>query len=551
MRMRFPFILALVCGGLLSACGGGSSSSSTSSAATTPSEPTLGPPSSTLVRVSQASPYAADCGGGAGDSGATSYEDAEVEPYLAINPLNPSNLVGAWQQDRWSDGGAHGLVAGSSMDGGKTWKEHTLPLSVCAGGTSANGGNYGRASDPWVSFSPDGTVYVISISFTGNTLQAGSNGGVLVSRSTDGGVSWSDAATLIHDGSSAFNDKETVTADPTDSHFVYAVWDRLTLSNHGAAMFARTTDGGSTWEPATAIYDPGVNNQTLGNEIVVASDGTLLDLFEEIDDTSSAAATADIRLISSKDHGASWSAPITVAANLAVGAADPNTGNLIRSGAGLPQMAAGPGGMLAVVWEDGRFSDGDHDGIAYASSRDDGAHWTKPAEINSVRGVPAFTPSVAILGDGTVGVSYFDFRDHTTGPTLPTDYWFISSEDGSHWSEQHITGPFDLAIAPDAEGLFIGDYEALGKVGSMFVPFFVQTNDAGTDNRTDSYYLPPQPKPLMVVHKATHLALTAETLTPGAGFRHRVHENIMRVLRDEDPVWDSIRAARQKRPQPP
>ncbi|HEX4299365.1 MAG TPA: sialidase family protein [Gammaproteobacteria bacterium] len=542
MNMRNSFAPAALLALVLSACGGGSSSGST------PSEATLGPPSSSLVQVSKASPYAAGCGG----AGGTSFEDAEVEPYIAINPNNPSNLIGAWQQDRWATGGAHGLVAGSSMDGGKTWKEHTLPLSVCAGGTAANGGDFGRASDPWVSFAPNGDAYVISISFTGDTLQPGSSGGVLVSRSTDGGATWSDAATLIKDGAGAFNDKESITADPTDSHFVYAVWDRLTTGNHGAAMLARTLDGGNSWEPATAIYDPGVNNQTLGNEVVVASDGTVVDVFEEIDNTSGNTDSAStLRMITSTDHGATWSAPITIAANMAVGAADPTTGQPIRSGSGLPQMAAGPGGMLAVVWEDGRFSNGNHDGIAYVSSQDDGAHWTKPTEINSVHGTPAFTPSVAILADGTVGVSYFDFRHDTPGPDLPTDYWFISSTDGTHWSEQHISGPFDMALAPDAEGLFIGDYQALGTVGSVFVPFFVQTTDSGTADRTNAFYLPPQPKPLRATRNISRVALAVETPTPSGVFRHRVHENIMRVLRDEDPVWDAIRAQRQGQLQPP
>src|SRR5882724_1666730 len=130
--------------------------------------------------------------------------------------------------------------------------------------------------------SPDGSAYVISISFTGNTLQAGSKGAVLVSRSADGGVTWSNPTALIVDSASAFNDKESITADPNDSHFVYAVWDRLTNTNHGAAMFARTIDGGTSWEATQAIYDPGVGNQTIGNEIVGLSDGTLIDLFEEI-----------------------------------------------------------------------------------------------------------------------------------------------------------------------------------------------------------------------------------------------------------------------------
>src|SRR5258708_37349870 len=40
------------------------------------------------------------------------YRNSEVEPSLAVNPVKAANLIGAWQQDRWSDGGAHGLTAG-------------------------------------------------------------------------------------------------------------------------------------------------------------------------------------------------------------------------------------------------------------------------------------------------------------------------------------------------------------------------------------------------------------------------------------------------------
>jgi len=548
MRLRIPFVLGLALASLLAACGGGSSSSST------PNPATITPPSTALVRVSQASPYPTGCNGA---STGINYEDAEVEPYLAINPANPSNLVGAWQQDRFSDGGAHGLVAGSSMDGGKTWKEHVLPFSVCGGGNIGNGGDYSRASDPWVSISPDGSAYVISISFSGNTLQAGSKGAVLVSRSADGGVTWGNPTALITDGASAFNDKESITADPNDSHFVYAVWDRLTNNDHGAAMFDRTVDGGATWEPFKTIYDPGVGNQTIGNEIVGLSDGTIIDLFEEIDNTASNAAVANIRLIRSSDQGASWSAPITVASNLAVGVSDPNTGDPIRTGAGIPQIAVGPGTTLAVVWQDGRFSGGAHDDVAYASSSDGGLHWTAPVQINSVPTTPAFTPSVAVLADGTVGVTYFDFRkdspsqDSNGIKSLPTDYWFTSSTDGVHWSEQHITGPFDLRQAPIAEGYFVGDYQALGKIGSVFVPFFVQTTDKGTSDRTDAFFLPPQPKPLSVTRRVSRVAVQVATPEPDAGFRGRVHENLMRVLRDEDPAWDKIRAERQVPGTPP
>jgi hypothetical protein len=96
------------------------------------------------VDVSGLSPFAACAVGGPG----TNSVNSEVEPFVAVNPANPSNIVGVFQQDRWSNGGAHGLVASTSHDGGSTWTESWAHFSTCSGGTAANGGDYGRASDP-------------------------------------------------------------------------------------------------------------------------------------------------------------------------------------------------------------------------------------------------------------------------------------------------------------------------------------------------------------------------------------------------------------------
>ncbi|HEX5339546.1 MAG TPA: sialidase family protein [Gammaproteobacteria bacterium] len=535
----------LTAGLLLASCGGGSPDSGSS---TPPSA--LQPPAPPLVRVSGASPFSNNCGGAL--QGSTSYEDAEVEPYVAVNPLNPANLIGVWQQDRWSDGGAHGLMAGYSMDNGKTWKNQPLVMSVCAGGNASNGADYARASDPWITFAPDGTAYAISISFSGESLAPSSVGGVLVTRSTDGGASWETAQALIVDGASAFDDKESITADPTDSNYVYAVWDRLTTGNLGPTYFARTTNGGSSWESARAIYDPGLDNQTIGNVIAVTSNATLVNAFVEYDHTSSSSATAVMKVIRSSDHGATWSTPITVAQGESVGTQDPNTGVWVRTAGNLPQIAAGPNGELVMVWQDARFNNGKYDGIVMSRSSDDGLSWSSPTEINTAHSTPAFTPSVAVLADGTIGVSYFDFRSNTSDKSrLLTDYWFVSSVDGAHWSEQHISGPFDLDLAPNAEGLFIGDYQALTVIGNTFVPFYVQTNNQSTANRNDAYTLPPQPVPLTLNRKISYIAHALPVTLPDAAFRQRTHESIMRQLRGETPGWDRIVAQRRQHLNPP
>src|SRR6185436_9477805 len=53
---------------------------------------------------------------------------------------------------------------------------------------------------------------------------------MLVSRSTDGGQTWETPVKLIEeDNPLALNDKNSLTADPTNVNLVYAIWDRLEL----------------------------------------------------------------------------------------------------------------------------------------------------------------------------------------------------------------------------------------------------------------------------------------------------------------------------------
>ncbi|HZT65567.1 MAG TPA: hypothetical protein VFA11_07240, partial [Acidimicrobiales bacterium] len=107
-----------------------------------------------LVNVSQGpSPFAAGCDKAAPEG--TNYASSEVEVRVAVDPRNPAHAVGVWQQDRWSTGGAHGLVAATTGDG-VHWAKSFAHFSRCAGGTAANGGDYPRSSDPWVDIAPNG-----------------------------------------------------------------------------------------------------------------------------------------------------------------------------------------------------------------------------------------------------------------------------------------------------------------------------------------------------------------------------------------------------------
>ncbi len=417
----------------------------------------------------------------------SNYPNSEVEPRIAVDPNNPLHLVGVYQQDRWNDGGSRGIVAAVSTDGGNTWTNVPLPNQ-----TVNDGGSFYRSSDPWVSIGPDGTVYAISLPLNINVSNNGYYDGVYAAVSQDGGFTWSDPSALtLNNNAGLTNDKESITADPTQAGYAYAVWDRLnngtlTTEGPGPALFSRTIDGGKTWSTPLDIYDP-ANGQTIGNQIVVLPNGTLMDVTLHID---YGGAPDQIEVLTSTDKGLTWSSPTAVATTQGVGVSDPNTGAGVRVGGDLPEAAVDPSsGKVYIAWEDSRFSNNAHDGIVLSMSSDGGQTWSTPVAVNQTpTNIPnadqqAFTPTVAVAADGEVAVSYYDFRNNTgTGGAL-TDAWIAFANPAqsgplTFGNEQRLTDTsFNMELAPNAYGEFVGDYEGLtngGQTGDTFGAFFSQ-----------------------------------------------------------------------------
>jgi len=159
------------------------------------------------------------------------YVRSEVEPYGAVNPTNPNNVIAVFQQDRWSNGGAHGLAAGVTKDGGASWTIVTLPFSQCATGPKSLLA-YERASDAWVSFGPGtasdpnkgATAYTVSISFNQSPGKNGNTVGAAVS--DDGGLTWKNDQSLQSDAMTGV--PVPVPADP---------WSQVTLFGDGATTW--------------------------------------------------------------------------------------------------------------------------------------------------------------------------------------------------------------------------------------------------------------------------------------------------------------------------
>jgi hypothetical protein len=437
--------------------------------------------------------------------GGTLYLNSEVEPWIDVDPTSAGDadgpdFIGVYQQDRYSTGGARGLGTSVSTDGAASFSvlpANQLPdFTQCAGNAL-----YERASDPWVSFGPNGDAYQISLSFNDT---ANLDNAILVSESrANSGGQWSTPITLKRDTNPAvFNDKESITADQNDPDYVYAVWDRLVFPNErtkgkspfntaafrGPTWFSRTTNGGESWETARPIFDPGQNDQTIGNQIVALGDGDLVNVMTVFkNDNSKKRRGGSIAVLRSPDRGASWSGQISVSRLGTVEVTDPENGDPVRTGDIIPEIASDERAghdEVYVVWQDARFNGFQRDQVAFSRSTDGGRTWSTPVRISTHNETQAFTPAIRVDDDGNIGVTYYDFRNNDSGtPELETDVWFTRSTDGGQtWSEERVTPTsFDMRTAPVANGLFVGDYEGLSALGTTFYPFWSESRSSGTD----------------------------------------------------------------------
>jgi hypothetical protein len=445
-----------------------------------------------LQQVSGSSPFAGCTADHVATQPGTNFPNSEVEPSVAASSMDRNgdgalDVIGGYQQDRWSNGGARGVYSSVWFNG--AWHQVAIPgTSVCVGGVEL------RASDPWVTFSPNGVAYYMTLASSTGSIDSA----MLVNRSTNGGLTWSAPTTLIRETSAFnFNDKNSITADPFNSNFVYAIWDRSRFpsddrqfhsiagfprSVRSDAFFTRTTNGGQTWEAPRAIFRPQANQFGIGHQIVVLSDGTLVDAFMLFHGSGSNKKGQEVAVMISRDRGVTWTAPIRVAKALPGFISDPDDGTPVRTGDIIPEVAAGPNESVYVVWQEATLAPSGS-AIALSRSLDGGLTWSAPKRINTVPTTQAFTPSIRVLPDGTIGVTHYDFRFNTSdgGATLPTDYWFLHSHDGgSTWAESRVTPQsFDMRKAPFARGLFTGDYEGLDTQSGQFVAAFSQSH--GTD----------------------------------------------------------------------
>jgi hypothetical protein len=433
------------------------------------------------IELSQPNPLGG-CNDGFTPPGNWTIQDAG-EPCAAVNPLNPKNVVALWMS-----GLIQNIITAASFDGGATWQRTALPLTQCAGGP------YLLAGDVWLSFGANGDLYASTLA--GNVLSSSALF-LVVCKSGDGGLHWS--APVIVAGNSP--DHPSITADPTDARFAYAVWDESNNVNRGPSGFSRTTDGGLSWDPPRTLVQPPSQNGIQFSQILVLPDGTLADLYMQYESNlpKKPITQTSLQVLRSTDHGQTWSAPLTAVSMTPLYAPpsnftlvlDPETGQNVEDPTNPSFAVDRASGNLYAVWEDGRFSNFQYPDIAFSMSADGGFTWSTPIRVNQTPlniaplNRQAFIPNIAVAANGSIGVSYYDFRFNTPDPGLPTDRWLVQcrpsaavpATNPTSWGNEVRLTPqsFNMEVCHHWGGggfFFIGDYEGLAGTGTGFVATF-------------------------------------------------------------------------------
>lgn len=401
--------------------------------------------------------------------------DTAVEPSISVNPNNPRNAVAVFQAGRVDAGCAQTIGYATTFDGGKTWRDGSLPkISKATGGTTP------LVSDPVVAFGPKSVVYV-------NVLMCEDDQNDLAfSVSKNGGRTWNKPIRVPTERTLPFDDKNWIVVDNGKGlgHHpgrVYLVWDNIAPV---VAMYS--DDQAKTWHGPFVVY----GGQGIGTIPLVLPSGDLAVVFNTLAwpappipdgprPPDGGTVTRPFKYLISVAAGAglvptggplTFSPPVTVAADFGRDVRQQ------RAGEGLPTADVDPKtGRIYVAWSDNRFRKDIVNDIVLVHS-DNGVSWSEPKRINpGARDdyLEHFTPALAVGKDGIVRVSY---RTQQQAPSITRfspyvdTYYQQSTNNGRTFSKPLKVNKrvrTDVRFAAfSRNSAFLGDYSQIAVTGS-------------------------------------------------------------------------------------
>jgi len=438
--------------------------------------------------------------------------DTEAEPDIAINPAEPRNLAGAFQQGRFPNGGAVDVGWTASFDGGRTWRfggsAPGLTVGVSDAPTQGPGPPFERASDPVVSFDrKHDRLYLNSLSVSNPGCAQFCDTALTLNISRNGGRSFGDPV-VAHENVSdpdastfRFNDKNWIVTDnnPHSPYYgrTYVTWDQVrcadpTCTTLSQPVMVRYSDnGGKTWSKAiqATSEEPAQTHAEIGVQPVPLPNGDLVIVYADVA-AGVYTFTGNYAAILSKDGGKTWSQPHVI------DAANPYAEESGSVRAPNIPSATASGKTLYVAFQDQRFTPGRND-ILLTRSSDEGLTWSDAINATPDESdLDHFTPDIAAAGK----IVHLTYRARQPGnldasPMVDAVYRRIADRGRKPRKPLELGKPSnaDVAAFVTVEGApfkFFGDYAGIvAAPGGLAHPIWdhAQTFKNQRDNPTDTH----------------------------------------------------------------
>ncbi len=161
----------------------------------------------------------------------------EGEPFIAVNPVNPENLVVCWMGFDFGNGSGLTIKLRSTFDGGSSWTPVVMMPHQVQSHTSA---------DPSMAFDENGKLFISYIDYRKNP----DSGGVYICRSLDGGLTWSipvKAIDAYDDGAKIPVDRPWLSLDGHGNHLFLTTKPAPWIPAPNRPYFLSSSDSGQSW----------------------------------------------------------------------------------------------------------------------------------------------------------------------------------------------------------------------------------------------------------------------------------------------------------------